>query len=255
MGALIDQNVGSVLDHYADVIEGGNSYNSGDTFIGIPGRHSHHEYGDQAVTVDSAGSTTSITLDSGESFDSTRLVRSEGPPFFINSSGSNAPTNDGRSRKISAYNNTTKVLTVAAFPETPSASDTFTLYEGFKRAPDTIDIEAGGAVAATMDRFFRLDVEDEGEDLGIYGKNSATYRARLRLRVRFTKDGRDRFIREKAWTNMAILRRGLLQSGNGDDTYVRCLMPTGNTRITEDSQKLVASLEFDLIYRLDTALA
>lgn len=253
MGFLIDQNVGNVLDHYADVIEGGSAY-SGTDRNGIPGLYSHHRYGGQSVTVDSSASVKFVTLDSGESLDADILVRSEGAPFFLRSSGSNEPLNNGISRKIAAYNDTTKVMQIAAFPAIPSASDGFTLYEGFKRAPDTIDIEADSGVAGTMDRFFRLDVEDEGEDIGIYGKNSATYRARLRLRVRFTKDGRDRNIRKKAWTNMVILRRGMLQSGQGDSTYVRALLPTGSTRISEDSQKLVASLDFDLIYRLDTSM-
>jgi len=255
MGYLITQDVGSVLDHYADVIEGGNTHNSGTAFEGIPGAYSHNDRLFSFSYDDPQEDPATVAYGSGDTGYTDGYVGSSILPMFLLCTSASDDQNDQAARKIISHDSANRTFTTRAFPVESSTGDTFSVLDGFRRAPDTVDIEDDDGPASTMDRFYRLDIEDEGEDLGIYGKSVATYRTRLRLRVRFTKDGRDEYVRKKVWTNMTLLRRGLLQSGQGDSTYVRCLLPTGTTRtITEDKHKIVAGLEFDLIYRLDTAM-
>ena len=64
MAHISSQAPGAILDHYADVIEGGNAYAGGTSYYGIPGRYSN-DWGlrtgaDTPLTSTGVGTTTTI---------------------------------------------------------------------------------------------------------------------------------------------------------------------------------------------------
>ena len=248
-------DVGNLLNHFSDVLEGGNAYASGSSYDGVPAKYSNDpelragDYTD--VTTTSTVSTTVLAYSTGD-WPSTRWEKTDIPGYFAVCTSATNIANEGAARRITGWNNTTKRFTVDAFPASVTVDDTFEILQGFKRIPNSVDIEAVG-IEAGYDRFFRFDVESEGADLGFYGKGIASYKTQLQLRVRLLKYGRDTDMRSAAFTVMKDLRQAIIDPDNRDGTYVRAVTFEGSSDIIKDDlHKIVVLQRFSLIYRSET---
>jgi len=252
---LAQNDIGGILDSFADVIEGGNSYRgSGSAFRGLPGAHSNDnglaKDGDDSAVASGAGSTTTIVYASGAGA-SERWVKSNIPGFFaICNTQASGVRNKGAARRITGWNLGTKTWTVDAFPEATAQNDTFEIVQGFKRLPDGEDIEAE-EIDSGWDRFFSFEIDDAGVDAGLWGAGVATYTTELNLRLRILKHGRGQRAAQSAITNMSILRDGLTKPLNRSG-LVRALLPIGGTSSEKDTHKIVITQTYQLHYRIET---
>ncbi len=269
MAALGGSAISSILDNFADVIEGGYVYtgDSNRNRSGVAGTHSFHDLVDAQYTYAGAtGATTTVILASGvlgPGAPTDYFTRSTGPAFFlVCTAASGQPTLLGCTRKISAYENDagTPTFTVAkAFDpaiSTAISNPSFTIREGFKRAPDGLDIE-GDALRARddFDRFFQLSALP-GAVEHWYGNGTVTYRTTMELRLRFNKGARERNAIASVFENLMLLRTVLTRSANPDNrdgVYVRALLSEGTqAQISKnDSGNIVAVDKYTLIYRVD----
>ncbi len=246
MTALVSEDLASALDNYADVIEGGNTYRgAGDSYKGIPGLHSSDEKllrdGYNSITVSGDGTTTTIPYASGN-WPSTAWVKAMTPGFW-------AVDSNDEHRKISAWDNTGKAFTVAAFTTAPLTADTILIQQGFKRIPEGQSLIS---MVSGYDRFFELGVESNGEDEGYSGAGVATYRVPMTLSLRLLKYGKDQLSHARVLTNLKILTEAMLR-GEHRSGVVRALMSSGAGSIAEeDANKVIASQTFALVYRVST---
>jgi len=255
------QNPGAILDHYADVIEGGNAYASGTSYYGIPGRYSA-DWGlrtgaDTPITADAAGDTTTIAYSSGD-WDESRWVKERSPGFFLLcTSGDDAATN--KARRITGWDNTAKEFTVDAFPAAPGDAAEFAVLQGFKRLPNGVDVFADETeVEGGYDRYFDLSlVPTQRLDWG--GDGTATYQGLLAITLRLLKHGRLHDWRMSITDNVTLLGNILTSNGSGQDhrdgTYVRMLAPPETApSIEEDTTKIVAAMPLRIVYRVQRGL-
>ena len=250
--------LGDILDHYADVIEGGNAFAGGTEYLGIPGRYSRHpgllSGDDTPLTAAAAGTTTSIEVAGTYSWPSNRWVRDYAPGFFLLCT-SGATTAVDEARRITAWDNATKRFTTDAFPEAPGDGATFTVLEGFKRLPDTIDINAEGTESvAGYDRFYDLDLEPQAPR-DWYGGGVETWDAILTVTLRLLKHRRQHDWPASAAENISILASAMTLAGtveHRDPTYVRALLRPADApeRVLIDEHKVVVAIRFPLIYRI-----
>jgi hypothetical protein len=246
MTALVAEDLASALHNYADAIEGGNSYRgSGTSYKGIPGLHSSDEKllrdGYSSITVSSNGTTTTIPYASG-SWANADWVKTNTPGFW-------AVDSNDEHRKISAWDNTGKEFTVAAFTTAPAQNDTILIQQGFKRVPEGMSLMT---MASGYDRLFELRTDGNGVDEGYSGAGVATYRVPMILAVRLLKYGKDRTSHACVLTNLKILTEGLLNTTHRSGV-VRALIADGAGSVAEeDSEKVIAEQTFDLIYRIST---
>ena len=256
--AVFDNALAFILANYADVIEGGNAHRgSGTAYLGIPGRQHHQPVIDDNAVVQSAvalGSTTivqattSITTLTNED-----VVKSSTPPLFllftvVGDLGS--PLNVGAARKISAYDPSTRRFTVAAFPAAIEFGDFFELRQGFKRAPDKVDIDdVAGAPDGSFDRFFSLRALP-GELMDWFGDGMQQYRSTMELRLRIEKRGREQKAIASALENLAIIRSIITRGDQRDGTYTQLLKARGEAeRVVDNATMIVLRERYDLIYR------
>ena len=258
MSHISSEAVGSICEHYSDVIEGGTTWRgSGTSFRGIPGTYSNdpglRSAADTPLTSTGSAATTTFAV-SGGSWESSRWVKADTPGFFaVCTSATNAQNVDA-ARRITGWNNTTKVFTVDAFPAATASGDVFAIRQGFKRIPNGIDIqdEADGG----FDRFFHLTAT-AGEPLEWFGGGNITYKTTLELRLRFLKYARAHDLVAAAMENLAIIRPIICRGGLPDHretSYTRALVPIGGaSKIeTDDKTKVVVVDSYDLIYRVST---
>lgn len=254
MAGIYTQAISAILDNYADVIEGGNSYRgSGTAWSGIAGFQSIDQYAGTTMTEDTGGSTTAIAQ--GEVVDTgARLARTDGPPMFCHCTTASNSSNLNAARKISAYNSTTGAITLAkALPANNSAGDVYTIAEGFKRIPDGIDINDDATeIPSGFDRFFHLTALP-GKRREWYGNGVETYETTLDIRLRFLKRARARLAAAAAWENLMLIRSILSRPTLRDGTYAQLLDGTsGEPKIeTDDQHKIVAVDSLRLIYRIN----
>lgn len=253
MSVAITDAIGAILDHYGDVIEGGNSYNSGTSYRGVPGTKSIQQWvaAGGSVTASANGTTTTIVASGVAGATAQILTRVDGPPFFMRCDTATNATNVGAARKIASHSVTT--FGVAAFPAATTASDTFTVLEGFKRTPDDVDIFEDGSEAA-YDRYIDLDVELGGK-LDWSGDGTQTYQAMLTVALRICKHSRTVFARKSAMENLTILRSVLCRGANPDhreSNYVRAIAtPEGSPEVVVDDRvKIVLQDNYPLILRV-----
>lgn len=259
MAHISSNAVGSILDHYSDVIEGGNAYNSGTSFKGIPGRKSN-DYGlrsgdDTPLAADAAGDATSIVVANTYSWEESRWVKTDIPGFFLLCTAGNAVA-VGQARRITAYDNATQTFTVDAFGAAPGATGEFDVLEGFKRLPNHVDMEAEeDGTPLGYDRFFDLSLLPV-RSLDWHGSAVESWEGVLTLRVRFRKFDRLHDARESVASNMSILASAMTLQGktdHRDGTYIRALFPPEEAPElnVDDHDKIVASQKFRIIYRID----
>lgn len=262
MATVLNQALSVILRNYADVIEGGNTYRgSGTAYRGVPGTYPYDDgvrNGDDTplTVVGSSVSTTTFDVASG-SWAQARWVPESGPGFWAlcNTAGSN----HGRARKITGYDASTKVFTVApAFPATPSASDSMVILQGFKRIPNTVDIEAReSGVDGGYDRHFHLFALP-GADEDRSGRGVRTKRTELNLRLRFLKHSRVHDVVASAFENLATLAAAIESShspDHRDGTYTRALWAEGPPEeLVNDNVKVVVLQKFILIYQFNAEL-
>lgn len=258
MAHLATSAIGDILDHYADVIEGGNAYASGSSFNGVPGLYSRDpgllSGDDTPLTATAAGDTTTIVV-AGKSWVSNRWVRADAPPFFLLcTSGAEGSTN--KARRITGWDNATTSFTVDAFPVAPGDEAVFTVLEGFKRLPNTIDVNAGETESPQgYDRRVSLSLLPS-ERLDWFGNGTETWEGRLRVVLRLLKHARLHDWQASLAENLQILATALpltREAEHRDATYVRALLaPDGEPDVVIDDQhKVVAALSFPIIYRVE----
>ncbi len=260
MAHISSQAIGDILAHYSDVIEGGTTWRgSGTSFRGIPGTYSNdaglRSNADASITSTAGNAATTTFAYSSGNWDSSRWVKVDSPGFFAVCTAATQATNVDAARRITGWNNTTKVFTVDAFPATTTAGDVFAIRQGFKRLPNGIDIEAGGAqFNSGFDRFFELRART-GEVMDWFGGGNVTYRTKLELRLRLLSYGRQHDMTATAFENLAIIRPIICRGQNPDHretNYVRALVPIGDAAevVVADQHKVIVKDEFELIYRV-----
>lgn len=257
MTLLSQSAVGAILNHYADVIEGGNAYAGGTSYIGVPGVYSHHELADpdlssNTLTAASGSTTTVVTTTLGASL-LARLVRSDAAPFFLLSlTQASLTRNVNTARRITAHDGSTQ-LTVDAFDEAVAATDTFQILEGFKRMPD---FASGGPndEPGAYDRGFRLRMSP-GVDAGVFGSGIKDLRTNIRVMLRLRKTREHIDLEASAMENMNRIRIALAAGGNRDGTYVQSVtVPDSEPTIDETASHITVTDALPLVYRIQTEL-
>jgi hypothetical protein len=259
MGHLSSEAFGGILDHLADVIEGGNAYRGGDSYRGVPGTHSN----DEGLRVGSDGSflasgtptTTAVQHPTG-TWGQSRWVKASTPGFFL------VDDVQGAARRITAWDRGSKTFTVDAFPSAPAAGRAMTIRQGFKRMPNHIDIETDDAGAdGGYDRAFSL-LLNPGVDAGLYGQGNITRRGELELRLRVLKYDRAQDARQSVVENIALLTTALRMGGvaetpnHRDGTYIRAILsPQSDPEYSETDSRFVAIARLPLVYRISTTFA
>jgi hypothetical protein len=267
MATALNQALGLILKNYADVIEGGSSFRgSGTAYNGIPGTWPNDEGlrtatdsplvvigGTTGAPPVAKCSTTTFDVGSGYSWASDRWVKENAPSFWALSTSTG--TNKDAARKITGWNNTTKVFTVSpAFTIAPVTGDSMTILQGFKRIPNNVDIESDAVNAKDgFDRTFHL-LASCGSRMALFGNSTQTNKTNMILRMRFAKYGREHDAVMCAFENMtticSILSRGALPD-HRDGTYtVGIWLEESPKIIKEDQQKIVISATFVLIYKV-----
>lgn len=255
---ILDQNIGRIIAHYSDVIEGGNAYNRGTVFRGIPGRGTAdpdlRSGDDRTLTATAAGTTTSIVVGAG-TWARERWVK-EGTAGYFLWCRTGATLAIEQCRRITDWDLATKTFTVHAFDNAPGDAATFTVAQGFKRLPNTIDINAEETESiAGYDRFFSVDIEPT-KQLEWYGNGTETWEGVLKVALRTLKLGRFHDHKKSAFTNImylaVVMTRGH-DPDHRDGTYVRALFPpTGAPEVTADDQhKIVLTVNLPIVYRLE----
>jgi hypothetical protein len=261
MSHVSSQGIGVILDSYADVIEGGSSWRgSGTSFRGIPGTQSNDaglRLGtDTPLTATAASTTTAFTV-AGGSWDSSRWVKHDTPGFFAVCTSATNAANVDAARRITGWDNTTKVFTVDALPAALALGDVFTIRQGFKRIPNGVDIEADDTRHEHgFDRFFHLSMM-AGEQADWHGSGVATYKSTLEVRLRFLKYARIHDAVATALENLAIIRAVVTKGASPDHrdgTYTRALLPQGKSSdvVKDDKLKVVVLDRYDIFYRINT---
>lgn len=259
MAHISTESVGDILDNYADAIEGGNSYRgSGTSYGGIPGLESNDDGlrngSDGSITASANGTTTTIVYGSG-TWATSRWVKSETPSFYAVCTSAANEDNEGAARKITNWALGTTTFTTIAFPSATTSGDVFTVLQGFKRLPNTVDIENEETeVGSGWDRFFRLDMLP-GEPTEFYGSGVRNYSSVMNVRLRLLKYGRDRDARDSVLANLRILRDGIVDSSHtGGSTLIRAAIPENGTEdiLTDDANKVVGQIGVRVYYRVST---
>jgi len=245
--ALVSNDLGDILENYADAIEGGNSYRgSGTVYKGIPGQYPNDEEiarDGLSITASGNGTTTTVVYASGD-WPQSRWVKENTPGFWLVSG-------DDEHRKITAWDNTTKTFTVApAFSEATATSDTFEIRQGFIQMKDGVDIEAK-EYKSDFDRVFSLRITGPIIETGFYGRGCSQWEQTLELTLRLLKYYKETSIRKSVAANLAILKSGMMESEHREGAIV-ALIHNGAIDIDEDAHKAVGRLQFRLIYRLDS---
>lgn len=259
MSHLSSQSFGSILDHLADVIEGGNAYAGGTSYLGMPGTRSNDDglrVGTDGSFVASGTPTATIVPFGSGNWDSSRWVKASTPGFFVVDNAQNA------ARRITGWSNATKQFTTDAFPAAPANGRLLYIRQGFKRHPNHIDIEADDSGAeAGYDRTFALDLSP-GVDEGLYGNGTLTKRGDLVVRLRILKYDRFRDARQSVVENIAIIAAALRMGGgtdrpnHRDGTYIRAILPAGGPPEYNQTQaRVVATMRLPLVYRIGTSFA
>ncbi len=263
MATVLNQAMSAIMRNYADVIEGGNSYRgSGTVYRGIPGTYPYDDgvrNGDDTPLTVADGdfnSTTTFEATAG-SWATSRWVPESGPGFwaFCNTAGDNYQ----QARKVTGYQDSSTVFTVApAFSGSPSAADSMVMLQGFKRIPNTVDIEAEEVgVDGGYDRHFHLFALP-GVDEDRSGRGVRSKRTELNLRLRLLKHSRVHDVVASAFENLAILTAAIESShspDHRDGTYTTALWAEeAAEEVVNDNIKVVVLQKFVLIYQFNAEL-
>jgi len=257
MAHIATQAIGSILDHYADVIEGGNAYNGGSEYHGIPGRYSRDpgllSGDDSPLAAEGAGDATTINV-TGHSWPQSRWVRADGAPYFLLcTAGTTAAI--GEARRITAWDNTAKNFTVDAFSAAPGSAGEFVVLEGFRRLPDTVDINADDTLSeGGYDRTFNLRLTPL-KPRDQYGNGTETWDGILTLTLRILKHNRLHEWQASAVENLTYLASIMTLGHNPDHrdgVYIRALLPIEDAPeiAHDDKTKIVAAAQMPIVYRL-----
>lgn len=250
MSTVLEDALGAILDNVADAIEGGYAYRgSGDAYAGIPGTQSHDERAGATITADTGASTTSIPAKNANDALFASMSRTDGPPFFLlGTSGDN----DGWARKITGYTAATNTFAVGkAFGAAPAENATFTVLEGFKRAPDNWDLDGeGNAAEASWDRFFSVSAMP-GVRASWYGNGVQQFETQLEVRLRILKRNRARKAASSALENVARFRMVLTRGDHRDGTYTQLLDASASAPevVVDDKHKVIVADRYRLVYR------
>ena len=251
MTHLAYQDIGEVLNHYANVVEG----NDTSTYPGVPGRYSRQEYlstlGYLAFTASGSddGTSESMVIYSSGTWPEDTFVAVDGAPFFLVNNTANM------GRKIRAWDVSATQFTTDEFlwqglgmADLVTADSEFVIMQGFKRIPANVDITLG---ESQFDRFFKISTDGPGERLAISGSGCASYKTEMRLDLRLTKPKNKRDnIEESMIANLTLLIEAISKNTQRNGLVRLCLPIAGSEELINDEYKLVTRIKFDLIYRI-----
>lgn len=252
MAHLSSQNVGVILDNYADVIEGGSAYRgSGTAYTGIPGRRSNdfglRVDGEDSFTATGTPTTTVVPYSSGD-WEQSRWVKDNAPGYFlVDDTGEEA-------RRITAWDNTAKEFTVGeAFTTAPANGATIAIRQGFKRLPNNVDIfDEDTGSAEGFDRRFDLELVPSGR-AEFYGSGLETWQGELTLRLRIERHSRLHDYRKSATENAVLIASALQRTAHSGD-YVRALLPMQSPPAVEaTAQVAIQTIVLPIWYRFTRA--
>lgn len=261
MGHVSKQAVGTILDNYADVIEGGNVWAGGTSYSGIPGTHPSDpelRNGTDTPITSSMDSQlkTEVIYGSG-AWSAARWEKEDIPGYFLlcTSNGNSASLpNVNAARRITAWSLSNTKFTVDAFDVLPYSGDQYDVLQGFKRMPNQLDIEEEETESDRgWDRFFQMRVGPPSR-MDWSGKHSHTYKAELQLRLRIEKFAREHDSIASVFENLSIIRSVLTLGTHRESAYTRALVAEEDQQaeiVKEDSKKVVAADTYTLIYRVD----
>jgi hypothetical protein len=258
MASIFTQGIGSIFDHYSRAIEGDQS-GSYPTLLGIPSVRGFEAVEDVTLTA-IAGTGFDVivtTLSSVPDVLTNYAIRADSPPIFAKvATSSTAVVGSARRLESTAIYQVASRLfyvlpTWSQGSTAPSTGTTFTIHRGFKRAPDTVDLEAESA--SGFDRFFEWRA-DSGKRAPWYGNGVQQHETTARLRVRYEKRARRRTVIAAAMENALMLRTVLSRGDMRDGSYVQILdpMPDGPAVAVETEQMLIVEDRFRLVYRVDS---
>jgi hypothetical protein len=179
-------------------------------------------------------------------------VSDNAPPFFV-------VDPDGECRKITGFNTSTLVFTIApALSSAPSAADEMAVYQGFKRLPNLNDIESDDEAGNDQgwDRYFHL-MPDPAPAMSWYGDGYHLFKTELQLRIRMEKHGRLHDWTAAALTNLSIMR-AVLPRQSLYPSNVKALFASAEQApeiVKDDDHKIVIMDPYTLIYRVDGTYA
>jgi len=258
----LSASVSDVLDNYADVIEGGNSYAGGTSYKGLCsyGSFALGNSGGHGATEDvavSTSGTTSTIVVANISLHPDWLASTDRPPFFaLGYSGNNA----GAARKITAINTATNTFTVSpVFPYAVGAGELYYLVEGFKRLPDSFDVRGDDVDSLAFDHYFHMSA-GAGRLLPWHGNGTHTFETTLRLSILLAKKPRIRRMSYNALLYSHVFREFLTKGEhrNTDNLLgVTVLYLDGygsEATIRETENRIIIEDEYRMVYRVSSVL-
>lgn len=253
--SLLTETIGTILDNYADVIEGGTAYRgSGTAYDGIPGTRSPSKSISAGETT-AGGSGTTVQITTITAAVGAELARAEGPPFFLLCTAQASGTsNVGAARKISSHDGTDTFTVATAFPVAVASGDTFSVVEGFLRMPDAFDIESEDTGSTGgWDRVFHLSMLP-GTRLSWYGNGTETYESELEVRIRILKRSRARQSTASALENSYTIRSAMSKpTHRGDYTQLIDAEAGKPEVLANDNEKIVILDKLRCVYQTEAS--
>ncbi|HDL48460.1 MAG TPA: hypothetical protein ENH33_00660 [Actinobacteria bacterium] len=254
---ILAETIGTILDNYADVIEGGNAHRgAGSVYKGIPGTRTWDNWAKDngaGLVVDAGvSSTTAIELTGVPAANAAELVREKAPPFYVVATTAASAGVTGAARKISAHDGAV-TFTTAAFPGVVVADDVVAIAEGFKRTPDHFDPEADTEEESPgdFDRFFRLTM-GAGQRRAWHGNGTAMYQTTLFVDLRLLRRTRQHEDEAAALENANRIADVVCRGEHrGDNTML--VTQEGVSILKQDQNKTVSRIALNLIYQLNTS--
>lgn len=247
--SVLQNSLGGIFDHIADVIEGGNSYAAGTAQKGIAGTRTHDPDADGiSVVVEAGSSTTSVKWTNTWATD--RWVKTTAAPWFLLLTSGDA-RNVGAARKITSWS-ATAVGVGVAFPVAPTVADTGVIREGFRRIRNDVDLENENQDG--LDRSFHLRALP-GKRWQRSGNAIEFYETTLELRLRTLTRARAHEAEASAMENLSIIRSIITRHDARDNTYMQLLGGEEDQAevVKRDATKIVALDKYRLVYRIDSA--
>lgn len=252
-GHLSSEAIGTILDHTADVIEGGNAYNSGTSYRGIPGTYPSDEGlrtgGEGSFTATGTPTTTVIANSAATADPLARWVKDDVPGFFLVDETQEA------ARRITSWDPSALEFTTDAFPAAASNGDTILIRQGFKRIPNQVDISQDvEGFPSGFDRFFDVTLE-VGTPLEFYGAGTQTWQGELLIWLRLQHFGRVHDLKAAVAENLMFIASMVQRGANPDhreSSYTRAILPPeAGPDIEVDENKTVGTIRLPIVYRIN----
>jgi hypothetical protein len=238
VSALVSQAIDAIATNTYYVIEGTGSY------TGVPGVYSNaDELRGAGLTITATGGSGKTGIvDSAKSYASDKWVKTRAPSFWALCLTATNAANVDAARKITAWTQSSTMLTCTAFPANITAGDTFKILEGFRGVVD------GGGEDTDGDRRFTVELEP-GEISDIHGAGTRTAKGELVVTVRFADTNRQVSQMRCAVDNAEILRNAIADRSHWETNYTRAIFVEGS-KISIDAEGVTTvKVSLPIVYR------